>query len=168
MDIFGFSDSVNDSTERRISNVDANTPGLGLKRINLANVEEFDVLAFAYKAESPGFPKPGISPPNPNIFDANPLIVVMSIKLVKGRHIIYGLNVNYLMNRMDRGKLILSTRQGQAGNSGAYINESIFDRTIHCYRLDRIKSELFKPRNVIVDIDLLTSMANWKLINKAS
>ena len=107
MNSFGF-DEPNDSTERRIENVNRNTPGLGLRRVNLNELQEFDVVTFEYEAETPGFPKKGIQPPNPNLYDANPLVILTEIKKdKKGRHILYGMNANYLMNKFARGKLIL-------------------------------------------------------------
>jgi hypothetical protein len=135
--------------------------------VNLSQLKEFDVVTFAYEADKPGFPKPGMQPPNPYLYDANPLIVLTDIRMIKGKHLLYGLNANYLMTKFARGRLILSFREGSTGTTGnAYINKSVYDRTIHSYRLDRVKSELFKPRNVVVDRDLLTSMANWKQIKK--
>ena len=159
MNSFGF-DDINESTERRIKNVDGNTPGLGLVRVNLPELEEFDVITFSYKAESPGFPKKGIQPPNPNLYDANPLIVLTEVKMVNGKRIIYGMNANYLMNRIARGKLILANRREK------YVSKSLYERMIHAYRLDRIKSNLYRPRNVVLDKDLLTSLGNWKQVEK--
>ena len=156
MPIFG---NPNQSTQRRNRRVETNSVlGLSLRKMNLNQLEEFSVITFAYEAEKPGFPKRGLQPPNPNLYDANPLIVVTDIKRDKrGKILLYGMNVNYVFSLVDRGKMIVAVR------NESNVNTNIYDRAIHCYRLDRIKSSLYSPRNLTLDPEILNSMGNWKL-----
>ena len=156
MTLFG---SPNRGTQRRNQRVETNSVrGLSLRKMNLNELEEFSVVTFAYDAEKPGFPKRGLQPPNPNLYDANPLIVVTDIKRDKKlKLLMYGMNVNYVFSLVDRGKMIVAVRNEKN------VNTQIYDRAIHCYRFDRIKSSLYSPRNLTLDPEILNSMGNWKL-----
>ncbi len=154
--------SRNKSTDRRNQNIDSNRTGLGLVKVNLPELKEFDVITFAYQAEESGVARKGMNPPNPNLYDANPMIVLTDWKRVNGKMIIYGLNANYLFSKFAKGRLIFAMREERD------VARPIYDRTIHAYRLDRVKSALYMPRDFLLDKDLLTSLANWKLAKKRS
>jgi len=124
-------------------------------------LEPGDAITFVYQAESPGFPKPGLSPLNENVYDANPFVVLTDVKRIKGKVIVYGLNVNYLRSRMDRGKTVLSLRLDRSISKRNYV------QMIHAYRLDRLQSSIYKAVNIISDKEILTTIPLWREVKQS-
>lgn len=94
----------------RLSNMAAGRNLLGSKPISsLYELEEGCVVQFLYKAGSPGFPKSGLNPSNPNIYDASPLVYVSKTSRSKDNNIIItGANLYYLPSKIDKSKVVIS------------------------------------------------------------
>ena len=126
----------------------------GLVKKNLGELKENDFISFIYDAKTPG--KKGTE-----MFDANPFLFLLGAKRDNrnGNILITGLNAHYLDFNRDKAKVIASLRLNNRVNRRFYLN------LIHCYRLDRVESPLFKVIDVVADAYLLSSSADWKKVS---
>lgn len=144
---------------RRESNIARGIAPFGFSESPISSLSEGDNITFIYDAERSGFNKKNRNYP---LYDLNPnIVLIKALRSRKsGKIIIYGLNVNYLDSKLERGRLILYSRT-QAG-----INQRLFEKAIHCYSLSRVKSKIFKSNKTVSDLSLMRSAADWVRANK--
>jgi len=117
----------------------------------LKNIEPNKIYSLVYRAQMPGV-KPGMSNLQPHLYDANPLVVLLSADATG----FLGLNVHYLRGVVDRGKYILSWRNGKPPS------DRQFKAMVHRYLYKRCGSGLYAVPNFVVDKDILFSRAEWR------
>lgn len=117
----------------------------------LKNVREDVVYSLIYRAQMPGV-KPGMANLQPHLYDANPLVVLLSADATG----FLGLNVHYLRGVVERGKYILNWRTGKPPSSEQ------FRAMVHRYLYKRCASGLYEVSNYTVDKDILFSKGVWR------
>ena len=128
--------------------------GEGYSNVPYSNLDGGDIITFAYKADKPGLA-------NTNLYDAIPLIAVMSVKRSRkdGRILIAGLNTHYLDSKFDRGRVVFSMRSGLRT-----FGTSLKNRMIHNYLTKNMRSPIYKLSNAVMDPAILKSGANWESV----
>ena len=130
---------------------------LGAKSpVTLGSLGEGDVIQFAYEAKTPGFPPDTNLVTDYMIYDATPHIVLFDIYSKKGMMYLVGCNVNYFEKQVDRAKIVLTLR------TGLRFNKRMYGQMVHQYRLDRIKSPLYRDIDITTDALVLDTIASWK------
>lgn len=119
------------------------------------------MVFFGYKAVESGFPVPGVTAPRIDLYDSLPLILITQISRVRssGKILMSGMNINYLDSMFDRGKVILSIRMN------AKIPSRLYRQMIHSYRLDRLKTPVFKSPSVTADAEILNTFGDFKQLS---
>jgi len=127
----------------------------GYTEINYSELKGGEIVTFAYQAERPGLP-------GTQLYDAVPLIAVMSVKRSRkdGRVLIAGLNTHYLEDKFDRGRIIFSMRSGVTT-----FGKRLKNQMIHNYLTRNMRSPIYKLGNAVLDPALLESGAVWESIN---
>ena len=130
-----------------------------MKPVSPTGVKASDVVFFGYEAKTSGFPKEGLTPPFPDLYDALPLILVTQVARTKSsKLLVSGMNVNYLETRIDRGKVVLSLR------FKAKIPSRLYRQMIHTYRVDRMKTPMFVVPDIIADPNIFNSFGEFKQV----
>lgn len=152
-----FSRGPGDKPSFRGSRIQKGQQILGAKSpVTLGSLQQGDVIQFAYQAQTPGFPPETNLVADHRIYDATPHIVLFDLQSRKGLTYLQGCNVNYFEKQVDRTKVVLTLR------ANLRFNKRLFGRMIHQYRLDRIKSPLYKDIDVTTDALILDTIATWK------
>jgi len=153
-----FSSQRPDGAARRTLKIKRGGEIFGFVEKSLGEIDSGDFLTFIYEADKAGTNKQ--THLMENLYDANPFIYVLEAKRNKtdGRIIITGLNTNYLHFKREKARIVASL------NILNRTQKSLYKRMIHTYRLDRVKSPLFKAVDVVADAMLLTSTADWQSI----
>ena len=117
-------------------------------------------MQYLYKAESPGFPRKGLNPINPNVYDAASLVYVSKVHRSKdGKVLLTGANLHYLPGKVDKSKVIISI------NILDRVQTSLYQMCVHAYRADRVKSKIYKIMDAAVDSQILLTLPVWTPIN---
>lgn len=129
-----------------------------IKKVQLGQVKPGLVIFFEYKAESSGFPKQGLNPPYPDMYDSLPLIVVTDVSRSKTNNkvLITGCNVNYLNTKFNKGRVVFSLK------TSSRIPSKLYKQMVHAYRLDRIQTSLYEIPDVVVDPNVYNALGSFK------
>lgn len=131
----------------------------GLVKKDLQELKPYDFISFLYEAKTPGVSK--VHNLDESLYDANPFLFLLRARRDNktGKILVTGLNAHYLSFTTDKARVIASLRLNNR------VNKRYYQKLIHTYRLDRIKSPLFKAVDVIADAYLLKSGADWTSVN---
>jgi len=105
---------------------------------------------YAYEAVSPGDAEH-------DVYDAYPLVFFFSARNIKGKLVLYGLNMHYLTprNRMLLFMKLLQLRSSKETRPGMRLkltwqliksiaSHALFEPAVHAYRVDRLRSRLLE------------------------
>jgi hypothetical protein len=146
----------------RLRNLASGTNILGSKPISsFTEIEDGDVIQFLYRAETPGYPSTERNPSRRHLYDYAPLVYVSKVERSKNRKVlITGANIHYLPMKVDKGKVIASI------NILNRVPTSLYKKTVHAYRVDRLKSKIYKVLDIAIDAQMLLSFPEWKDVRR--
>ena len=128
-----------------------------MKPVALTDMSNDRIYSFTYgTAETKSGTKGRGMSIGDDLYDSTPLIVVLNSD---SKHLL-GLNIHYFDVVSEKTRFIVKMRLGKN------FDQRLIKKSIHLYRLDRIRSRIYEVNNLIADQKVLSSAANWVTVKK--